>query len=157
MRFCQQRIYTSPRSGAVGRASGRVGPFEAQQIVTRSRDRPSPGLRARPSRKRESVSSRRYILICRSPFSSLARSRWDWNKTGYEANPFNDHKLNTLVLTRLISPSHGSKSAGTIHAAGLPGRSRKHHDNIDQINVFGPQKGWRKNWWTRKPAKVIIV
>ena len=43
MRVYQQRIYTSPRSGEVGRGSGRVGPDEAQQIVTPSRESTLPG------------------------------------------------------------------------------------------------------------------
>ncbi len=43
MRLYQQRIYTSPRSGEVGRGSGPVGPVEAQQIVTRSRESTLPG------------------------------------------------------------------------------------------------------------------
>ncbi len=43
MRLYQQRIYTSPRSGEVGRGSGRVGPVEARQIVTRSRESTLPG------------------------------------------------------------------------------------------------------------------
>ncbi len=43
MRVYQQRIYTSPRSGEVGRGSGRVGPDEAQQIFTPSRESTLPG------------------------------------------------------------------------------------------------------------------
>ncbi len=43
MRHYQQRINTSPRSGEVGRGSARVGPVEAQQFVTRSRESTLPG------------------------------------------------------------------------------------------------------------------
>ncbi len=43
MRVYQQRIYTSPRSGEVGRGGGRVGPVESQQIVSRSRESTLPG------------------------------------------------------------------------------------------------------------------
>ncbi len=43
MRLYQQRIYTSPRSGEVGRGSGRVGPVKAQQIVIPSRESTLPG------------------------------------------------------------------------------------------------------------------
>ncbi len=43
MRLYQQRIYTSPHSGEVGRGSGRVGSVEARQIVTRSRESTLPG------------------------------------------------------------------------------------------------------------------
>jgi hypothetical protein len=45
-------IHTSPRSGEVGRGSGRVGPVEPRQFVVGCANRPSPGLRARPSHKR---------------------------------------------------------------------------------------------------------
>ena len=56
MRIYQQYIHTSPRSGEVGRGSGRVGLVEPRQFVLGGANRPSPGLRARPSRKREGVS-----------------------------------------------------------------------------------------------------
>ena len=46
----------SLRSGEVGRGSGRVGLVESRQLVLGGAIRPSPGLRARPSRKREGVS-----------------------------------------------------------------------------------------------------
>ena len=43
MRIYQQWIHTSPRSGEVGRGSGRVGSFESRQFVTPWRESTLPG------------------------------------------------------------------------------------------------------------------